>query len=419
MKICVFEDNGYDKLYPLTYLRTMFELKCGRTSILEKIKRKFEGETFCYFVREQLAPVLKARFQDEAVNDSGALQDDLLIINGRWLAVGTEEIQKDGQEEAGISGETVVYVRVRAETVKKYLKNDFTEFVESLKSALPNKEVSLKLISFPWDLVSMNADAIEDDFDKLPEKGILGKFSEQAVVYGDRSKVYVAEGAEIYPFVVIDTTGGSVMIDKGAVIYPFTRIEGPACIGRDSQIHGAKIREGTSIGPVCRVGGEVEESIIHGYSNKYHDGFLGHSYVCEWVNLGAVTTNSDIKNDYSQVKVYIKGQLTDTNSAKVGCFIGDHTKTSIGTLLNTGSNFGIMSNIMSTGGVLPKFIPSFCWFVNNRVLKGYGFKMFVKTAEIVMSRRDRKLTEDEKKLLEYTYQLVKPERNELVRKGRK
>ena len=146
---------------------------------------------------------------------------------------------------------------------------------------------------------------------------------------------------------------------------------------------------------------------------------MGHSYVCEWVNLGAITTNSDVKNDYSQVKVYIKGQLTDTNSTKVGCFIGDHTKTSIGTLLNTGSNFGIMSNIMSTGGVLPKFIPSFCWFVNNRVLKGYGFKMFVKTAEMVMSRRDRKMTEDEKKLLEYTYQLVKPERNELVRKGRK
>ncbi len=418
MKICIFEDRDYDKLYPLTYLRATFELKCGRTSLLEKIKRKFKTHTFCYFVREQLVPCLKTRMQDEPVNDLDALKDDLLVINGRCLVTGADDLQEEGPEEAGISEETLVYARVKADTVQKYLKADFSGFLESIKANIKNKNVSLKLISFPWDLISGNGDAIVDDFDMLPQKGISGEFASQAVIYGDADRIYVAEGAKIHPFVVLDTSGGPVIIDKGAIVYPFSRIEGPACIGEDTQIFGAKVRENTAIGPVCMVGGEVEESIMHGYSNKYHDGFLGHSYICEWVNLGALTTNSDIKNDYSIVQVYNRGELFDTNQTKVGCFIGDHTKTSIGTFLNTGSVLGIMSNVMGVGGVLPKFIPSFCWFMNNKPFKGYGFRMFIKTAETAMSRRDKKLTEDDIRLLEYTYKLVKPERDELIKKGR-
>ena len=144
--------------------------------------------------------------------------------------------------------------------------------------------------------------------------------------------------------VVIDAEHGPVYIDEGAEIHPFTRIEGPCYVGKKSILLGAKCREGNSIGPMCRVGGEVEESIIHGYSNKYHDGFLGHAYVGEWVNLGALTTNSDLKNDYSSVSVMLDGHTPiDTGSTKVGSLIGDHTKTSIGTLLNTGAYVGAMA----------------------------------------------------------------------------
>ena len=124
---------------------------------------------------------------------------------------------------------------------------------------------------------------------------------------------------------------------------------------------------------MCRVGGEVEESIIHGYSNKYHDGFLGHAYVGEWVNLGALTTNSDLKNDYSSVSVVLDGKTpVSTGSTKVGALIGDHTKTSIGTLLNTGAYVGAMALIATNGKLLPKFIPSFAWFLEGAVTKGFG-----------------------------------------------
>jgi UDP-N-acetylglucosamine diphosphorylase/glucosamine-1-phosphate N-acetyltransferase len=222
----------------------------------------------------------------------------------------------------------------------------------------------------------------------------------------------------VQPFVCIDTTGGPVTIDEGAVVNPDTRIEGPAYIGRDTVLVGGKIREGCSIGPVCRVGGEVEESIIHGYSNKYHDGFLGHAYVCEWVNLGALTTNSDLKNDYSTVEVHLRGELVDTGDTKVGSFIGDHTKTSIGTILNTGAVVGCMSNVITGGGMTPKFIPSFTMFLDNKMFK-MPFKKTIEAARVAMSRRKRELSDAELELLEATRQLTKAERDKLVRRSRK
>src|SRR5436190_22914514 len=157
------------------------------------------------------------------------------------------------------------------------------------------------------------------------------------------------------------------MIDREAVIAAFSRLEGPCYIGPQTHVLGAKIRSGTTLGPNCRIGGEVEESIIHGHSNKYHDGFLGHAYVGEWVNLGALTTNSDLKNDYSTVSVMMGGKSVDTGSTKVGSLIGDHVKTSIGTLMNTGSVVGTMAILVATGAPLPKYIPPFAWFLNGVV----------------------------------------------------
>jgi UDP-N-acetylglucosamine diphosphorylase/glucosamine-1-phosphate N-acetyltransferase len=238
-------------------------------------------------------------------------------------------------------------------------------------------------------------------------------------ILGPREQVYIAPGAEVEPFVCIDSRHGPVCIDEGATVNPHTRLEGPCYIGKKTMIVGAKIREGCSIGPVCRVGGECEESIIHGFSNKYHDGFLGHAYVCEWVNLGALTTNSDIKNDYGPVKVYVKGEQMDTGTTKVGCFIGDHTKTSIGVVLNTGSSIGVMTLLMTSGSVLPKYIPSFAWFVDGAVTKGFGLEALLDTARLAMGRRKRELTKVEEDLIREVHRLTDEERLAAVRKDRR
>jgi len=162
----------------------------------------------------------------------------------------------------------------------------------------------------------------------------------------------------------------------------------------------------------------VEESILHGYSNKYHDGFLGHAYVGEWVNLGALTTNSDLKNDYSTVQMYVNGRLVDTGSTKVGSLIGDHTKTSIGTLLNTGTVVGVMCNLVGGSGILPKYVPSFTLFYQGTFYK-QAVGGLLETARTAMGRRDRELTAAQAALLKEVHALTKAERNEIVRKSRR
>ena len=148
----------------------------------------------------------------------------------------------------------------------------------------------------------------------------------------------IHETARIDPYTVFDTTNGPITDRPPASsVQPFTRIEGPCFIGRDTQLFRANLRGGVTIGPNCRIGGEVEASIVHGHSNKYHEGFLGHAYVGEWVNLGAITSNSDLRNDYGEVFVPLGGDPVATGQAKVGCFIGDHTRTGLGSMLNTGT----------------------------------------------------------------------------------
>lgn len=415
MKICIFEDEKFDQLYPLTYLRPVFELKCGARSLYEKVRRNYGDTEICFFIRPQLVNSFKKRNPQFSVNNLDSLKnDDFLLLNARLLL---KEKVSPVSEEIGIKDEAAAYINIKKETINKVNFSDFSEFLKNVLQILPQKEVDLKLISYPWDLINENGEAIKDDFKALGKKGVEGEMHSQALICGDKNNIYISKGAKIHPFVVLDVKEGPIIVEENAEVFPFARIEGPGVIGRNSMIlGGAKIRECTSIGPVCRVGGEVEESIIHGYSNKYHDGFLGHAYVCEWVNLGAFTTNSDLKNDYSGVSVHIKGELIDSKSTKVGSFIGDHTKTSIGTILNTGTVIGVMCNVVGSGKISPKFIPSFAWYLNNNFLK-YSLKMQLETAKMAMSRRKKEITREDIELLRYVHEITKEERKQAVQKS--
>ena len=418
MRLVIFEDERCDQLYPLSLTRAVFELKCGITDLAEKIRRTYPAGEISYFVRDYIAPTFKKRYPSDSVNDIGSLTgEDILIINGRCLLM-DEPPNHSGEE--GWAGEEngMVYAKISKETLGEFHEGSFEGLLNYIKSRTKKVKVDYKMINYPWDLINYNPQAIVDDFKRMKVTGIEGLMAEQAVIYGPKEQVYIAEGAEVHPMVCLDTRGGPVFIDKGAEIHPFTRIEGPSYIGRDTIITGAKIREGCSIGPVCRVGGEVEESIFHGYSNKFHDGFVGHGYIGEWVNLGALTTNSDLKNDYSNVSVMVKGKPVDTGSIKVGSFIGDHTKTSIGTFLNTGAHIGALCLIASAGELLPKYIPSGSWFIKNSVTKGYGFKKLIQTARAAMARRNVQCSEEDVELLKVVYEIAKPDRDFLIKKGR-
>ena len=203
----------------------------------------------------------------------------------------------------------------------------------------------------------------------------------------------------------------------GAVVQPFTRVEGPCYIGRETHLFRANLRGGVTLGPQCRIGGEVEQSVVHGSSNKYHEGFLGHAYIGAWVNLGAITSNSDLRNDYGEVFVPLGGDPVATGQAKVGCFLGDHTRTGMGSMLNTGTAIGVMCNVLPAGPLLPKHVPSFAAVLYGRVAPGFPLEQLFATARIVMGRRGQVFSEAEEQLYLDLYEQTRLERERAFQKA--
>jgi UDP-N-acetylglucosamine diphosphorylase/glucosamine-1-phosphate N-acetyltransferase len=274
-----------------------------------------------------------------------------------------------------------------------------------------------RLVRYPWDLVDQNPEQLVADFRLRGESRTAGEDRSrwsQVAILGAPDDVFIDPTAQIDPFVVLDARRGPISIDAGVIVQPFTRIEGPCYIGCGSRLFRANVREGTTIGPNCRVGGEIEASILHGYVNKYHDGFLGHAYVCPWVNLGALTTNSDLKNDYSHVSVPIDGENVDTGTTKVGCFIGDHTKTALGSLFNTGSTVGVMCMVLPAGELLPKSVPSFTRIWHGIPDDGLDLEAALETARTAMGRRNMRLTDAQEELLRYVHEQTQPDREEAI-----
>jgi UDP-N-acetylglucosamine diphosphorylase/glucosamine-1-phosphate N-acetyltransferase len=221
-----------------------------------------------------------------------------------------------------------------------------------------------------WDLIVSLKEDLEADVASRGSR-VAGQIHPSAVLLKPENMIIEA-GVEIEACAVLDARQGPIYIGKGTIVKA-----------------GANLRGPVSIGPECRIGGEVTHSIFHGYSNKAHYGFIGHSYIGEWVNLGAGTTNSNLKNNYGTVKVQVNGKETDSGQQFLGCFIGDHAKLGIGTLITTGAVIGLGANVLG-GKVTPKYVPNFQWDEKTK----YRLEDFLKAAEAMMARRGQKLTSD-------------------------
>ena len=406
--------------YPLALCRPIWELRCGMTTLAEKMIARTRATDVAGFVPDYMADVYRQQ-SDWLINDPASLLDeDLLLVNARVQAerfdinsVGPSEVAFDDRGDC-------LFARIQRKDLRGLILDSLEGLLSSAREALPHHTGQIGTWNYTWDLILKNPEQLTHDFAAAGRSGNDGSVEEPMSIRGSRSDVYIGPGANVHPMVVIDAEHGPVYIDEGAEIHPFTRIEGPCYVGKNSVLLGAKCREGNSIGPVCRIGGEVEESIIQGYSNKYHDGFLGHAYVGEWVNLGALTSNSDLKSDYSDVSVVLDGKTAiDTGSRKVGSLIGDHVKTSIGTLFNTGANVGSMALITATGKPLPKFIPSFAWFVEGVVTKGFGKRQLYATAKTAMARRKLDWTPALEAMWDAIFQMTAGPRTEAIKKGRR
>jgi len=404
------------QFHPLALSRPIWELRCGMSSLGEKLIAKAAASSVAGFVPPYLAEACRERITFP-INDPASLAgDDLLLVDSRVKADALPIGPATSRVVLDERGECLV-ARIAQSDLGRLNAESLDALLQSALQSLPSTREAVPTWNYTWDLVLSNPEQLTRDFAAAGRSGIEGKVEEPAAIRGSRNDVYIAPGALVHPLVVIDAEHGPVYLDEGVVVHPFTRIEGPCYVGKKSILLGTKCREGNSIGPVCRIGGEVEESIIHGYSNKYHDGFLGHAYVGEWVNLGALTTNSDLKNDYTSVSVMLDGRTSiDTGSTKVGSLIGDHTKTSIGTLLNTGAYVGAMALIAATGKPLPKFIPSFAWFIEGVVTKGFGKRKLYETAQTAMGRRGLKWTPAQERMWDEVFAMTAEPRNEAVKR---
>ncbi len=410
LNICIFEDSFSKNFHPLSYTRPVFDLRCGIMTLKEKIIYDLApGQTFL-FVRDYLKNDQKIKNKNQPVNEV-PLNTPILFLNGRIVM---DDSIKDAlldldENQLLKCDDNVIAAKL---TLKNPVNN--LEELENLFGAtnITGSQFKIDLAKYPWELVNRNGAEIVKDFKRITKNHL--DFMNGQVYHGvnlvNDGNIFTGKGSKIKPGVVLDAEEGPIYIGEDVTIFPNAVIEGPCYIGRNSKIKvGAKIYENTSIGPVCKVGGEVEESIIHSYSNKQHDGFLGHAYLGSWVNLGADTNNSDLKNNYGNVKVFINDEQVDTSSTFVGLTMGDHSKSGINTMFNTGTVVGVSCNIYG-GNFPPKYIPSFSWGGSDG-FSTYKLEKSMEVAKKVMARRNVEFTNTDKELFEKIFQLTLNERS--------
>jgi len=400
MRLCLYEDRHAADLGPLTLARPVFDLLSGLTSLGAKHSQYFAADSVGYHVRPLLAELTRENHPYAPVNDPLWLRaGPTVLVNARWipphraaddLPPSGPELFHDGPFLAVCDGE-LAFAAVTPELLAAVAPGTLDDCLEDWFSMLPREEVGGSIIRRPWELVERNGSQIIADYPGLYDPERVGTRPNNVAIIGCADRLSLDPTATLDPMVVIDTTHGPVVIDAGAVVTAFTRLEGPCYIGEGTHVLGAKMK-GSSIGPHCRIGGEVEASIIQGYSNKAHDGFLGHSFVGEWVNLAAGTQTSDLRTDYAPIAVACEGTSIPTGRLKVGSFFGDHAKTGLGVLLNCGTVVGAFATLLPTGRLCPREVPSFARASAEGIHEDLGFDAHFATAEAMMRRRGFTLT---------------------------
>ena len=367
MNIVVYED-GYENFYPLVNLYPQFDLRVGMKTIAE--------HTALFFKRSRIEFIARPLFERKEANPKGPT----LYLSSRLLLVRALSVpERDAKLKVGL--ETLGLFKSKPPFPRSY------DEVKSATAAVKESErVEGLVLNNVWDLIALNEEVLVNQCRLSRKKNRIDK---RFHVIGSRNNLHVAKGAEVHKQVCFDTTYGPIYVDSGVTIRPFSIIIGPAYVGPGSIVERAKIVK-SSIGPHCRIGGEVEACIFQGYSNKYHEGFIGHSFVGEWVNIGALTTNSDLKNNYGPVRVVVMQKHFDTGMMKVGCFIGDHTKLGIGTLIPTGAVIGSFVNFVG-GGMMSRYVPDFNWVIQDKQ-ENYDLERAISTAKIVMNRRNVRMS---------------------------
>ncbi|MFC1553977.1 putative sugar nucleotidyl transferase [candidate division KSB1 bacterium] len=408
MNTYIFEDEQYRNFLPLTWTRPVCFLRFGTNLLYEKVKHYFNESNITILCRDYLKAIVEEDFK---ISANSSINSEGIFLNGRAVfdAESVQAIDLDSTDVLYVCRDTVAAAVLSEEQSNKL--NGIKFPVNDIRSLFPDLEkieIDVNILEFPWEIINRNSEEIFSDYTNIVKNPNKEGLIYPGVHLLNENLITIGKNTQIKPGVVLDGEKGPVFIDENVEILPLSYIKGPVYVGKNTTIKaGTRIYSGTSIGNDCKVGGEIKQSILQSYSNKQHDGYLGNSYLGSWVNLGANTTNSNLKNNYSNVKVLIADNEHDTGLTFQGAIIGDHVKTGINTMLNTGSVIGIHSNVFG-GDFQPKFIPSFSW-CNNGNISEYILEKAVNTARKAIKRRDRAFTDVQMKLISHLFKTAKNE----------
>ncbi len=395
MQLCFFDDSRATRLMPLTLTRPSNMIRIGILTIAEKWVRRINPA----MVTRQMPAYMQGVFDAPEIEDA----QDCYWINGRFLP--DEDVMQDilslENDQGLMCDNTPVALRLDGKRSATIFK----------AGNIPGTDVTFRetthgtVLDAPWQVFGENGNQILADVKLLSsELKAVEPSKFPGVHFAGAEQVFVGESVSIQPGCVINAADGPVVIGDNAQIMAGCLLSGPISIGESAVLKmGAKIYGDTTLGPWCKVGGEVQNVVMQAYSNKAHDGFLGNSAIGEWCNFGADTNNSNIKNNYSAVRIvnWESGKEYETGLQFCGTIMGDHSKTAINTMLNTGTVCGVSANIV-TGKFPPKHIRSFCWLTDNGE-DIYKFDKAMDTAQRVMERRGVSLTPEYRSMMRHIF----------------
>jgi len=389
MNFILFDSFRRNNLLPLTYLRPVADVRIGILTIREKWEHLLRAKTSTLtedYLRKKY-PIIQA--EDNVMINGSVLPNRQLVD----LILGLK------QNEALVKNDVVIAMRVKS--VDPGRKEDETgEEINEIST-----DIDFMKVSNNWDIFNRNARALTEDYHLITAGRKSQPISATNRVLG--KDIFIEEGARV-ECAILNAETGPIYIGRNAEVMEGAMIRGPFSLGEESVVKmGAKIYGATTIGPHCKVGGEVNNSVFFGYSNKAHDGFMGQSVIGEWCNIGADTNTSNLKNSYEEVKLWNFADRTfvETGLQFVGLIMGDHAQCGINVMFNTGTVVGVGSNIFGHG-YQRNYIPGFLWG-GNAGFRPYEFRKFLETARRVTERRNVEISQVDEDILFTVYQLVK------------
>ncbi|HKK44026.1 MAG TPA: putative sugar nucleotidyl transferase [Balneolaceae bacterium] len=384
MQLCFFEDTEFTNFHPLTLTRPVDDLRLGIFTIAQKWLLALETSNFSRLLRPNLNNVFDAGTIDEA--------QTCIWINSRYLP--TKDLVKKitdlNEGQCLRTGDTIIAASVDGVNSAKWHQDGSPNF----NNLFVLETSDYTCVSHLWDLFLFNGEQISNDLQYLQPASPSGTNISQHASLVNSDDIYIMDGATIEAGCILNATEGPIFIGEDATVMAGSNLRGPVAVCKGSYIKmGAKIYHDTTIGPICKVGGEVSNTIFHSYSNKAHDGYIGNSVIGQWCNFGAGTTVSNLKTNYSPIRItdWQSGDEIETGQQFFGVVMGDHTKTAINCVINSGSIFGVNCNILSRD-FPPKFVDSFSW-VGSNVIQRYKLDKAYEAMEKMMARRDVTFTD--------------------------